>query len=108
MLTFSCVTHYPAKIMKLALRFELLMCERRCQPDSENLNDGELLQEVINRYNNYKANKAIKKWQISPDQQAAIQVIICGMSQVARDLIRSHLDWNKWETSGNLLELMDK
>ena len=86
--------------MKVSLRFEKLMHQRRCQPDAERLNDAELLGEIVTKYNSYKANKALKRWQVTPDKHQAMLGIIVGMCPTARDLVRAHLDFNKWESSG--------
>ena len=91
-----------AKLMKVSMRFELLMQQRRLQPDSAELNDNELLGQLISKFNSHKATSALKKWQITGDQHQAMLGIICGLSAAARSLIRSHLDWNKYEQSGSL------
>lgn len=88
--------------MKVSMRFELLMQQRRLQPDSAELNDNELLGQLISKFNSHKATSALKKWQITGDQHQAMLGIICGLSAAARSLIRSHLDWNKYEQSGSL------
>lgn len=88
--------------MKLSLRFEILLKEQRCLPENDGLNDGELLKQIVDRYNSYRANTAIKRWQLSGDQLQAISNIVTGMCQDARDLIRVHLDFEKWEESGYL------
>lgn len=88
--------------MKLASRFERLLKERRECSTSHGKNDDELLSELVSKYNSYKANAALKKWQISSDTQVAIWAIILGMDEVSRSLLRSHLDHNKWEESGAL------
>jgi hypothetical protein len=87
-------------ILKCSLRFEQLLIERKAI--SRDQNDSEILAELIAKYNSFKANAAIKKWQISPDAHQAIHGIIVGMTSESRALIRSHLDYNKWEESGHL------
>lgn len=59
-----------------------------------------MLVEMIEKYNGYKANSALKKWQINPDQRQAIWAIIIGMDETSRSLLKAHLDHNKWEESG--------
>ena len=86
--------------MKLAARFEMLVHARRAGGTAGELNDKELVQDIISKYNSYKANVALKKWQISSDQQSAVCSVICGMRPEARQLVRDHLDYNKWEESG--------
>ena len=88
------------EIMKCALRFEKLILERRCSETTKDLNDQELLQEIVSRYNGYKATAALKRWQIGPDMMSAIVSVICGMCKEARDLVRMHLDFNKFDESG--------
>ena len=90
-----------AKIMKLSQRFELLMHERRSKAGSENISDQDLLSENIERFNDFKSNAALKRWQITPDQTAAIQGIVLGMTEDSRNLVRSHLDFEKYEESGS-------
>ena len=68
--------------------------------ECKEMKDEEILQMIIQRYNNYKANSALKKWQISPDQQSAISGIIWGMCPTARLLVKQHLDFNKYDESG--------
>ncbi|CAK9089330.1 unnamed protein product, partial [Durusdinium trenchii] len=86
--------------MKLSQRFELLMHERRSKAGSENISDQDLLSEIIERFNDFKSNAALKRWQITPDQTAAIQGIVLGMTEDSRNLVRSHLDFEKYEESG--------
>lgn len=93
---------FTAKVMKCSLRFEKLMAERRCSEDAKSMTDEELLAELVAKYNSYKANSALTKWQISPDQHSAMLAVICGMTGESRQLVRAHLDFNKWEESGLL------
>ena len=69
------------------------------------LTDSDLLAQLVDRYNNFRSNVAIKKWQISDDMRRSIEGIILGMTPLSRSLIRAHLDHNKWEESGTLLAL---
>lgn len=85
-------------LLKTALRFEKLVAERRAS--TPNLNDGEILSELIQKFNNHKATAAIKKWQVGPEARLALEGIICGMTSESRSLIQAHLDFNKWEESG--------
>lgn len=89
------------QVLKLASRFEALLKEQQAHESSRSQNESELLAEIIGRYNAFKANSAIKKWQISADQSAAIWCIIIGLDETSRSLLRSHLDHNKWEESGS-------
>ena len=90
------------KVLKCALRFEKLIAERKQTEACKDMNDADILSDLVSRYNSFKANSAIRKWQVSPDQHLAIHGIICGMDSESRALIRSHLDFNKWEESGFL------
>eukprot|EP00438_Fugacium_kawagutii_P018576 Skav220207 [mRNA] locus=scaffold2858:206317:210868:- [translate_table: standard] len=73
-------------ILKCSLRFEKLLMERK--QTCSDLNDTEILADLVAKYNGFKANSAIKRWQISPDAHQAIHGIIVGMSDEARALIR--------------------
>ncbi|CAK8995946.1 unnamed protein product, partial [Durusdinium trenchii] len=85
--------------MKLAARFEQMMRDRRHDESTKDLNDEELLSMLIQRYNSYKANSALRKWQLNADAQAAIFGVIRGMCPEARALVRAHLDFNKYTES---------
>lgn len=76
------------------------MRERQCLEGSKEKSEEDLLVEMIEKYNGYKANSALKKWQINPDQRQAIWAIIIGMDETSRSLLKAHLDHNKWEESG--------
>ena len=84
------------------MRFEKLLIQRRGLEQYKNHNDTELLQELITEYNQYKANSALKKWQLNEDAQKAIWSVIIGLDEESRQLLRSHLNHNKWEQSGVL------
>lgn len=86
-------------ILKCSLRFEKLLMERK--QTCSDLNDTEILADLVAKYISFKANAAIRRWQISPDAHQAIHGIIVGMSDEARALIRAHLDYKKWEESGH-------
>ena len=73
--------------MKVSQRFEILMQQRRLQPDAASMTDGDLLQSIVSKFNNFKANAALKKWQVTPDQHSAILGIVCGMTQESRQLV---------------------
>lgn len=88
------------KVMKLAARFELLIQQRRQCAECKDQSDEEILSMLIQRYNSFKANAALKLWQLNGDAQSAIFGIISGMSTEARSLVRQHLDFNKYEESG--------
>ena len=88
------------KVLKLAARFEKMLRERQLSEDAKDKNEEELLAELVNKYNSYKANSALKRWQISADQYQAIWAVIIGMDETSRSLLRAHLDHNKWEESG--------
>ena len=91
------------KVLQVAQRFEKLIAERRMQEGDKDKTDQELISEIVSRYNSYKANSALKHWQLSPDMESAVVGLIVGMSPAARQEIRSHLDFNKWEQSGLLV-----
>ena len=91
-----------AQVMKLSMRFEKLIAERKCQEAGKGQTDADILAELVQKYNGFKANAALKRWQISPDQHSAILGVICGMTFEARQLVRVRLDFNKWEESGFL------
>lgn len=93
------------KVLKLASRFEMLLKERQQTESGREQNESELLNELVSAYNSYRANAAIKRWQISGDQQAAIWCIIIGLDDTSRCLLRSHLDHNKWEESGIIADI---
>lgn len=76
------------------------MRERQLSESSKDKNEEELLSELISKYNGFRANSALRKWQISSDGHAAVWSIIIGMDETSRSLLRSHLDHNKWEESG--------
>ena len=86
--------------MKVAARFEKLIEERRHSEDCKDLKDDEILTSIIQRYNQYKANSALKRWQVSPDQHSAIAGVIWGMCPDAKALVRQHLDYNRYDESG--------
>ncbi|CAK9049981.1 unnamed protein product [Durusdinium trenchii] len=79
--------------------------ERQQTESGREQNESELLNELVSAYNSYRANAAIKRWQISGDQQAAIWCIIIGLDDTSRCLLRSHLDHNKWEESGIIADI---
>jgi len=91
--------------LQMSLRFEKLMAEHRFNETAADLTDSDLLAQLVDRYNNFRSNVAIKKWQISDDMRRSIEGIILGMTPLSRSLIRAHLDHNKWEESGTLLAL---
>ncbi|CAK9084942.1 Uncharacterized protein SCF082_LOCUS40266 [Durusdinium trenchii] len=78
--------------MKVSQRFEILMQQRRLQPDAASMTDGDLLQSIVSKFNNFKANAALKKWQVTPDQHSAILGIVCGMTQESRQDYCQDLD----------------
>ena len=88
--------------MKCAARFEKLLHERRASETTRDMNDKELLEDIVSKYNGYKATAALKRWQIGPDGVNALLAVICGMCHEARQLVRMHLDFNKYEESGCL------
>ena len=87
--------------MKLSARFEKLIAERRVQEVDKTQADSDILSELIAKYNQFKANSALKRWQITPDQHSAILGMIVGMTYEARELVRAHLDFNKYKESGS-------
>lgn len=89
----------------MSMRFEKLMAEHRYNATTADMTDSDLLALLVERYNNFKSNVAIRKWQISDDMRRSIEGIILGMTPLSRSLIRAHLDHNKWEESGSLLAL---
>ncbi|CAK9039774.1 unnamed protein product [Durusdinium trenchii] len=89
----------PTQALQMSLRFEKLMVEERFKVSLEEKTDVELLGMLIDRYNTYKSNLAIRKWQISDDMRRSIEGIVIGMTPTTKRLIRSHLDFNKWEES---------
>lgn len=95
-----------AQVLKLASRFERLLKQRRECATSHGKNDDELLADLVGKYNSFKANAALKRWQISSDTQQAVWAIIIGMDETSRTLLRAHLDHNKWEESGASMGIM--
>ena len=53
--------------MKCAARFEKLLHERRASETTRDMNDKELLEDIVAKYNGYKATAALKRWQIGPE-----------------------------------------
>lgn len=92
------------KALQMSLRFEKLMAEQRALESSAALNDQELLYSIIERYNNFRGVAGIKRWQISDDMKKSIEGIVIGITDDSKALLRSHLDFNKWEESGGLEE----
>ena len=86
--------------MKCSLRFEKLLAQRKAQGSFENMNDQDILQELVTKYNSFKATAALRRWQITPDQANAMVGVIIGMTMESRSLIRQHLDVNKWDENG--------
>lgn len=86
--------------MKLAATFEKLIAERRKEEKYRDVSVADILGELVKDYNSYKANAALKRWQLTPDQQSAISGVINGMSAEARQLVRQRLDFNKYDESG--------
>ena len=85
----------------MSLRFEKLMAECKLKESFADLSDVELLAMLIDKYNNnFKTNAALRKWQINDDMKRSIEGIIIGMTPTTRAIIRTHLDFNKWEESG--------
>ncbi|CAK9084683.1 unnamed protein product, partial [Durusdinium trenchii] len=87
-------------VLKLAARFEGLIKERQLCESAKEKNEEELLSDLICKYNSFRANSALRKWQITSDGHQAVWCIIIGMTETSRSLLRSHLDHNKWEESG--------
>ena len=92
----------PSEALQMSLRFEMLMSEYRRTSTNSDLSDVDLLHSLMDRYNNYKSNTAIRKWQLSDDMKRSIEGIVIGMTPDSRALVRMHLDFNKWEESGPL------
>ncbi|CAE8614368.1 unnamed protein product [Polarella glacialis] len=68
-------------------------------PSYQNLSQEANLKKLFEAYNGFKANVAISKWQLSEDFMAGIINVIVGMSDESRQIVRGHLDFNKWEHS---------
>ena len=89
-------------MLKVASRFEVLVNQRKTMEEYKDMNEMEILQSISGRYNQYKANSALRKWQLSPDFVNAIAGIIFGVCQEARVQVQNHLNHNKWAESGNM------
>ena len=63
-------------MLKVASRFEILVNQRKGMEEFKDMNTMEILQSIAGRYNQYKANAALKKWQLSPEFVNAIAGII--------------------------------
>lgn len=63
----------------MATRFEKMLKARQQDESCKEMDESELLHSIIARYNAYRANAAIKKWQITNDQAQAMGCIICGL-----------------------------
>lgn len=85
----------------MSLRFEKPMAEHRLKEAVTEITDVELLGKIIDKYNAFKSNAAIRKWQINDDMKRSIEGVIIGMCPEARQFVRNHLDYNKWEESGS-------
>jgi len=70
-------------VLKVSLRFEKLLQQRKASEDGKTMNDSELLADIVKKYNDFKANAGIRKWQINPDQHLAIWGVICGSHPIA-------------------------
>eukprot|EP00435_Cladocopium_sp_Y103_P037820 s127_g10.t1 len=73
--------------LQMSMRFEKLMAEHRFNETVADMTDSDLLAQIIERYNNFKSNVAIRKWQISDDMRRSIEGIILGMTPITRSLI---------------------
>lgn len=93
------------QVLKLAARFERLIKQRMLCENAREMSEADVLAELIDKYNGFKSNAALKKWQISGDQSAAIWCIIIGLDDISSGLLRSHLDHNKWEESGSFAKI---
>lgn len=62
----------PSEALQMSLRFEMLMSEYRRTSTNSDLSDVDLLHSLMDRYNNYKSNTAIRKWQLSDDMKRSI------------------------------------
>lgn len=90
------------EVLKVALRFEALIAEKRALDEYKDYNDREVLHSIYTKYNQFKSTAALKRWQLSPEFVNAVAGIILGVCPLARQEIRRHLDHNKWEESGRL------
>ena len=86
--------------MKMAMRFEALLHEKKAAGGMSDKSDRDIIQEVIGRYNDHRANAAIKRWQLNGDTTMGVMCVVCGMTPESREILRSHLNHNKWEESG--------
>lgn len=93
------------KVMKMAMRFEALLLEKKASGSASDKSDRDLIQEASARYNDHQANSAIKRWQLNADVTTAIIGVVCGMSAECRQIVRDHLNHNKWEESGAWADL---
>ncbi|CAK9090490.1 unnamed protein product [Durusdinium trenchii] len=59
-------------VMKLAARFELLIQQRRQRAECKDQSDEEILSMLIQRYNSFKANAALKRWDYNQDLEAIL------------------------------------
>ncbi|CAE8645645.1 unnamed protein product [Polarella glacialis] len=89
-------------LIRTALRFEKMLMHSDGDPSYQNLSQEAHLKKLFEAYNGFKANVAISKWQLSEDFMAGIINVIIGMSDESRQIVRGHLDFNKWEHSGAL------
>ena len=93
-------------MLKVASRFEILVNQRKGMEEFKDMNTMEILQSIAGRYNQYKANAALKKWQLSPEFVNAIAGIIFGVCPLARQELQNHLNHNKWAESGALAKTL--
>lgn len=93
-------------VLKLALRFDDSMNAKRNDPEVPVQSSDRLLEQLISDYNNHKSVAGIKKWQIGESTQGAMRAIMFGTTAEVRELMRTHLNFNKWEHSAFTTELL--
>ena len=71
----------------MSLRFEKLLAERKGLEMYREMSGGEILGEIIKRYNSFRANSAIKRWQLSEEMERAAYGIITGLDAESRALL---------------------
>ncbi|CAK9076320.1 unnamed protein product, partial [Durusdinium trenchii] len=59
-------------VMKMAMRIEILLAERKAAGGVSDQSDKDLIMEIIGRYNDHKANSAIRRWDYSQDLDAIL------------------------------------
>lgn len=89
-------------ILQQALRFEAIMQEKRNLPEFQHLSAEECLVRLMDAFNQHPGIVGQRRWQLSREGKIAVTNLVLGTTPATRDIIKSHLNYNKWESSGAL------